>query len=61
MRRAIRDRRALVAGLSPVVTRLFDELTDQAMVVKRLRAELTDRKLEVALQLALAESVRRRE
>jgi len=58
--RAIAERERLVDELRPEVMRLFAELGDGKAVAARLRADLTGRRREVALQLALAESVARR-
>ncbi|MHC4818308.1 MAG: hypothetical protein ACYTF8_09660, partial [Planctomycetota bacterium] len=59
--RAIAERKKLVAELQPEVARLFGELQEPKRVIARLRKDLTGRRQEVALQLALAESVARRD
>ncbi len=56
---AVRERAALVAEVAPRVAALFDESGDAAQVAAALRAEFDARRLEVALQLCLAEAVRR--
>ena len=58
--RARRARARLVEKLKPEVGALFTELGDGKRVAESLRTRLSGRRLEVALQLALAESVRRR-
>jgi len=58
--RAIWERERLVAELKPRVLELFGELKEPASVVARLRSELSGRRREIALQLALAEAVARR-
>ena len=59
MRRAKRVRSGLAGELAPRIAELFDALDDPAAVAERVADELTGRGLEAALQLALAESVRR--
>ncbi len=53
------ERRRLAAELGPEVEALFGELEDAHAVVAKLRATRHGRALEVALQIALAESVAR--
>ena len=59
VRRAKRLRSELADELAPRIAELFDALGDPAAVAERLADDLTGRGLEVPLQLALAESVRR--
>jgi WD40 repeat protein/tRNA A-37 threonylcarbamoyl transferase component Bud32 len=58
---AIAERERLVAELRPRVQELFEQLEKPNAVVERLRGELKGRRREVALQLALAEAVARRD
>lgn len=60
---ARRERATMVAELQPVVHQLFDDYEDPDVVVARIKddASLSHRRREVALQLTLAESVKRRE
>jgi WD40 repeat protein len=58
--RARHARNRLVEELTPGVDALFEKLGDGKRVAKHLRAQLAGRRLEVALQVVLAESMRRR-
>jgi WD40 repeat protein len=58
--RAIAERRRLVAELRPVVADLFDRHEEAEKVVAGLKASLTGRRREVALQVALGVAVEHR-
>ena len=52
----------MVVELQPAVQQMFDDYWEPNVVVARIKndASLSDRRREVALQIALAESVKRR-
>jgi len=60
---ARQEREAMVAELRPVVHQLFDDYEEPSVVVARIESDssFSDRRREVALQIALAESVKRRD
>ena len=60
LRRAFAERAELATELAPRVETLFEELKDPTAIAQCVRREFEGRRLEVALQLVLAESVGRR-